>query len=472
MTMGAPLSTMPRIGEKVLSIVEFTPLGGVGEVGANCYILEAGGLRILLDCGFHPKKEGMECLPDFSYLDGPPDAIVVSHAHIDHCGALPYILKLHPGVPIFTTAPTAQIMDRMLHNSVSVMGILKKERGIEDYPLYEHQDVEAVKRQTVTVNVNEPFSVVEGSPVTLRFIPAGHVLGSVSIRIDAPECRLFYTGDICTTDQELVKRFVPPDDAETVDTLIIESTYGANEDADGFNYFDEAQRFASDMVEVLDRGGVVLVPSFALGRAQEILNIIARFQSTGVLPDVPVYASGLGRAIYEVYDRFSDFLKPNADLCPLSDFERVGDVWNPNVVRELIRKSCIIVATSGMMIENTPSAMIAQQLIKEERHAIFFVGYCDPETLGHKVKHAGVGDSFTFTLGGKPVENKLTDIGAYHFSAHAPRNALREVVGSFKPEHLILVHGDPPAVEWMRDHCGDGCSKYVPVVGETIRLRG
>ena len=453
-----------------MSAVRFTPLGGVGEVGANAFLVEMDGARFLIDCGLHPKKEGLPKLPAFDVLTKAPDAVIVSHAHVDHCGALPYFVKRYPHAVPYATLPTLKIMERMLHNGVNVMGILKQEQGVEDYPLYQHDDVDVAMRKTYAINYGNAFGIRADSPVRVKFHEAGHVLGAASIDVHGENHRLFYTGDICTTDQELMGSFQPPKNGRPIDTLVIESTYGANPAADTVGYEKEVDRFARDMRRILLGNGTVLVPSFALGRAQEMLNIIARLQDDGQLPDVPVYTTGLGRVVYEIYQRFINDLKPDAELEPLSRFEKVGDVWRPDEVARLLQEPAIIVATSGMMLMNTPSALIAQQMVQDPRHGIMFVGYCDPETLGHAVKHAKPGDRFKFSNNTPITEIQTENIGSYHFSAHAPREALSRVIDKLKPRNLIFVHGDPPAVEWMYQHTGDGATKHQPLVGETVYL--
>jgi predicted metal-dependent RNase len=200
--------------------------------------------------------------------------------------------------------------------------------------------------------------------------------------------------------------------------------------------------------------------------------MISRLQDENKLPYVPVYSSGLGRAVYEIYDHFFDELKPEAALSPLEEFLSVGDVWNPEIARDLIRDPCIIVATSGMMLENTPSSMIAQQLVQNPKHGIFFVGYCAEDTLGQTVKNAKVGEKIVFELGGDPVVNTLTNIQSFHFSAHASRKALQQVVDDIPSKNIVYVHGDPPALEWMEYNTGEGRNKYVPAIGQTIHLEG
>lgn len=453
-----------------MSIVRFTSLGGTGEVGASCHAVTCEARTVLLDCGIHPKKEGRGALPAFELLTKSPDAVIVSHGHIDHCGALPYFCAAHPRSLSYATTPTVPIMDRMLHNSVSVMQTLSMERGIEEYPLYSHEDVEKVIRRTYGIPFDQQFAMTHDGFFTAEFFHAGHVLGSASVLLEAGGHTIYYTGDICHADRELMRGLSPLRPGTKVDTLIIESTYGANPEADGIRYTDEVERFAQSLRTVLNNGGSVLVPTFALGRAQEVLNIISRYQDLGVVPEVPTYASGLGRAIYEIYDRFVDHLRPNVELSPLSQFHRIGDVWNPEVVHRLLSEPCIIVATSGMMLENTPSALIAQELVRHEHHAIFFTGYLDPDTLGYKVRSSQKGDVLMFRLGGEPVEVQLENIQWFHFSAHAPRGVLRSVVERVQPKQAIFVHGDPDAIAWMRENCSNGCDTYAPHIGETIDL--
>lgn len=451
--------------------IELTTLGGGGEVGASCFLLNIDGQQVLLDCGTHPKKEGMATLPDFSLLTKAPDAVIISHGHQDHCGSFPYLLRHFPMVRSYATAPTVRIMDRMLHNSVSVMGLIAKERGVTDYPLYDHGDVNYALKGTRSHPYEQRFSLGLKTPVKASFHRAGHVLGSAGILLEMPNHTLFYTGDFCEVPQELLPGHKPlPDDIQ-VDTLIIESTHGNTEEAKIKNYHDESRALGEATKEVLDNGGSVLIPTFALGRTQEILNIVARQQEEGLLPDVPVYASGLGRAVYELYDQFQDHLHPGANLRPLDQFDRIGNVWNPANVSRLISRPCIIVATSGMMLQNTPSAMIAQTMVREKHHGIFFVGYLDHETLGYHLLHAERGQELQFALKKDPVAVELENIKRFFFSAHAPRKYLAETVAKIKPKNVVYVHGDSDAIEWMHENTSNGYCAHSPSIGQTITLK-
>lgn len=454
------------------SSISFTVLGGGGEVGATCFQVSVDGRQILLDCGTHPKKEGFEALPALSLLRRPPDALIVSHAHVDHVGAAPYLLREFPLTKVIATLPTVSIMDGMLHNSVSVMETLAQERGIKEYPLYDHGDVNYALRCVRGYNLDTLVDLPMDPPMQVSFHHAGHVLGSASILLKMPGHTLFYTADICESDQELMGGHSLLDRDFEVDTLVIESTRGATDESRIKDYGEETDRLAECVREVLLHGGCVLLPCFALGRTQEMLNILSRLQDEGRIPAVPIYASGLGRAVYEVYDRFGHYLRGDAYLRPLDLFDRVGNVWDPARIAHLLSHPCIIVATSGMMIETTPSAMIAREMVKEKRHGIFFAGYLDHETLGYKLMRAKPGDKLAFALGHPEVEIVLDNIRRFDFSAHAPRIALLNVIKHIKPRNIIFVHGDPEALTWMLANTNGGCTRFAPTMGETVVLQG
>lgn len=452
--------------------IAFTALGGAREIGANSYLLNIGGVDLLIDCGMHPKNDGYGKLPRFDLLRRKPDALLVSHAHIDHCGAVPWLLRDYPETPVYATKPTLSIMNRMLHNSVSVMTILGKEKGIPEYPLYHHSHVESAMHHAVGFDFERTFAPIAGTDAEVSFHHGGHVLGAASILIRTPGHTVLYTGDVLMRDQELLGACVPPDPTLQVDTLIIESTRGAADDAALPTYEAEMRRFADAIAKVLEAGGVVLVPTFALGRMQEMLNTLYRLQEEGRLPQVPVYASGLGRAVYETYIKYEHLLRPEANLVPLVEFEKIGDMWNREERRALLSEPAIVVATSGMMVENTPSALLAMEMARETRHGIFFVGYLDQDTLGYQVLNAQPGDKLVFMRDSDPVPLKLTNIQRFHFSGHASRDDLQGIIERTKPRDVIFVHGDEDAIDWMAANCDGSANKHAPAVGETLTLGG
>lgn len=454
-----------------MSSITFMAIGGGAEIGANSYLVSADGDHdVLLDCGLHPKKEGREALPDFQLLERAPEAVIVSHGHIDHCGAVPYVMRDFPSVPCYTTHPTISIMDRMLHNSVSVMGTLAIERSIREYPLYTHNDVDAALRRCHGLHYEREFDLTWDSPFRASFHHSGHVLGSASVLLRNGGHTLLYSGDVCMTHQELMAGMTLLDKNIAVDSLMIECTRATHEIGHTITFEGEVQRFAEEATAVLMLGGSVLIPSFALGRTQEILNVISRLQATAQIPDVPVYSSGLGRAMYEIYTKYSDLLRPETVLRPLQEFKRVGDVWDGAVRRELLRKPCIVVATSGMMAENTPSALIAMEMVRDPRHAIFFVGYLDPDTLGAKLLRAELGEDLVFHRDGAPVKIKTMNRKSFNFSAHAHREDLVRLIDHIAPKNLVFVHGDPEATAWMNENTSSIYRKFIPSIGERITL--
>lgn len=453
-----------------MSAVTFTPIGGGTEIGANSYRLDYGDFDIIIDSGLHPKKEGQAAHPRFDLLTRAPAGLIISHAHIDHCGTMPLMMKHQPNIPCYATKPTVRIMDRMLHNSVSVMTTIARERRVAGYPAYTHQDVEAAMRRTVGFDYHKQFMLSYDCPVRAEFRHAGHVLGSASIILHHDEHTVMYTGDVCATDQQLMAAMEAVPDDLRVDTLIIESTRGAHVEDYPVSYEDEIKRFSKEIANVVKGGGVALIPAFALGRMQELLNVIHEQQQNGVIPVCDVYASGLGRAVYEVYARYTEYLKPDAGLASLLEFEAVGDVWDPNVRRKLLKQPAIIVATSGMMIENTPSSMLAMDMVKEERHGIFFVGYLDPDTLGYKVLHAKIGDTFPFTTDGLGATIALENRQRFHFSGHAPREDLCAIIDRVNPKNVVFTHGDPEAIDWMVENVPGNFRKAAASQGESLVL--
>lgn len=453
-----------------MKTITFRSLGGGSSIGANCYAVGFGDDYILLDCGVHPKKEGKESLPDFSSLERHPLGVIISHGHVDHCGALPCLFQRFPSLSCFGTVPTLSIMDRMLHNSVSVMETLLQEQGIWDYPLYSHRDVDKVFRKTFGIGFQREFTPIPRKPFHVTFFSSGHVLGSASILLRIEKHNLLYTGDVCFTSQELMAGISPVASNLSVDTLVIESTRAANEEARTDIFQIEVERFARESTKVLQQGGCILVPAFALGRSQEILNVISRLIRSGKVPPVPVYTSGLSRAIYEIYSRYSQYLRPKADLRPLFEFPRIGDAWDPHVRRDLLKRPCFIVATSGMMLENTPSALIAKDMVGNDKHAIFFVGYLDPDTLGYKVLHAKTGEAYAFELGGEPVTIQSNNRQSFDLSAHAHRDELIDFIYRLQPKNVVFVHGDPEAVDWMYASCDGDFIKHRLEKDETITL--
>ena len=281
-------------------------LGGADEVGASSTLIEIGGKRILVDAGIRPSPKvrwGLagDQLPNLSQIDslGSLDAILITHAHTDHTGALELVTGRFPDTPVYATPPTIALT-RVLHqDSRRIMQTRLDEEG--ELPLFDDVAVQHLMSAFVQVPFNDRLSLGEGLIAT--FFPAGHIAGAAMLGLESSEGRILITGDLSVSPQRTVDGVRPP--AFHPDVLIIESTYGGRLHA---NRAVQERKLVETVARVTADGGKVLIPAFALGRAQEILLILGEFQRRGILPAVPVWADGMVRAICQVYSAFADIL--------------------------------------------------------------------------------------------------------------------------------------------------------------------
>jgi Cft2 family RNA processing exonuclease len=451
----------------------FTVLGGGEEIGANAYLLAIDGVSFLLDAGLHPKKYGRESLPDYAGISAELEAIFISHAHLDHVGSLPVISQEHPQASIFATLPTKDISLRMLHNTVTVMNIFREEKGYLEYPFFEHKDLWPLEREIIGLEFSPPGNRRHGERLRLRnnikahFIPSGHVLGAAGLSLQQGRRHLYYTGDISFQDQALVPGAEIPE--EKIDTLILECTYANDPGYYSRNRPQEIAHFAREAALVLSAGGCILIPAFALGKTQELLSIIRSLMRQGQIPSVPLYISGLGKSITEIYQEHRRYLRPTTSPLDFELFSILG--WLDDLaVKTLLKEPCMIVATNGMMVENTPSARIARFLVREERHAVFFCGYIDPDTLGYRVFHARPGEEVTFSPDGDPVAIQTPNIKRFYLSSHADRYELLEFARRVHPRNIILVHGEKEGLDFMEGELAGESQVFKGERGKTINL--
>jgi cleavage and polyadenylation specificity factor subunit 3 len=442
-----------------------TLLGGGLEVGANAFLLDLDGARLLLDAGTHPRQDGAVALPRFD-LAGEIDDVVVTHGHMDHVGALPVLLRRHPRARIWWSRSTEVVTLRQLHASVSVMRREAEAGGPE--PLFGHDAVEELTWRGWALEAGDaPRSTGHGR-VRLEGFHTGHLLGALGVVVERPGFRLVYTGDFCGHDRELQPAVEPP--PGPCDVLIVEGTYGATPEFDGSGYDAEVERFANDVETVLLRGGSVLVPAFALGRTQEMLAMLRRLMARRMIPRVPVWISGLGRAMSEVHDTCRNDPGMYRRRWRLARWPRVLEASDLDRLPTLLERPSIYLVTSGMMVAGTLSARLAERMVGDARHAVFFVGYVDPEEAGHRVLHARPGDWIEFQRQRPMTRVETADIRRYYFSAHADRRSILELVERLDPGHVVFVHGDPPALEWLAGQVAPRRRVSVPATGSAIEL--
>jgi len=433
--------------------VRVTNLNPADTIGASAWLVETGGHHILLDAGTHPGEEGRSALPLYSTVaDVDVEAIAISHCHHDHCGSLPVALQHFPRARVVMSELSYFLVERVLHNSVNVMKRQREERGIADYPLYHHREIDELSYlfQGFRYGHVESWGSVDsknpsGPSPTVSFHHAGHVLGSAGLRVEHRRESLFFTGDVCFHDQTLTPK--ADFDGIQADVLILETTRGATETPADFSRDEEAKRLIAAIRSGLERNAGVLVPVFALGRTQEVLGEIALAMQRGDLKRQPVYIGGLGRVFTEIYDLVSSRgpnRRPDLNLHDALDLQ----VLEKNALEKIKHDGKLFVITAGMMSEHTLAHELALRMAPVEKHAILFVGYAAPETPAGKLRAAARGEPFQFS-GSNVVLKRNCEMQIFDLSSHANREELVDFAVRLSPRSVILGHGDPDARTWI-----------------------
>jgi Cft2 family RNA processing exonuclease len=448
------------------------------EIGANSYYLEIAGQRLVLDCGMHPKQEGEEALPNFRALDDRPlDAIIVSHAHLDHIGTLPVLMRRQPDARIFMTETTAEIGSALLHNSVNVMTRQREELGVVMYPLFTHKETDRATDRWRWCPVGQPFTLEgerarrqESDGLTVEFVDAGHVLGAAGVILRGEGRTIFYSGDVNFDDQTITASATFPESG--VDVLIMETTRGDHPLPEGFTRAAEERRLAEAIGRVFSAGGCILMPVFALGKTQEALGMIYKFRKEKLLGEFPIYIGGLSVKMTEIYDRRA--LTTRRLLPRLQLLEEVNPfVLNGQTIHDSpARGGRIYALSSGMMTPKTLSNIFARRVIENPEHSIFFVGYADPESPAGIIKSAQPDELVSLDPEEPPLRLRCK-VEQFQFSAHASRESIVAYVTKLAPKKIVLVHGDMPAVEWTHAQLAaalPGSEVIVPKPGVELDL--
>jgi Cft2 family RNA processing exonuclease len=425
------------------------------EIGANSYYLEIGGQRIVLDCGMHPKNTGEEALPNFKAIANRKiEAILISHGHQDHIGTLPVLMRRQPAARIFMTETTAEIGSVLLHNSVNVMTRQREEIGATLYPLFTHRETDRASDLWQWCPLRQPMLISgerapqrETDALTFEFFDAGHVLGSAGILLRVDGRKIFYTGDVNFEDQTIMEAAIFPE--EKIDILIMECTRGDHAKPANWTREGEERRLAEAIDRAFKRDGCVLIPVFALGKTQEALAMFYNFRHERILPEFPIYIGGLSSKMTDIYDRRAHIARRQLARLQLME-ETAPFVLNGQTIHDApIRAGRVYALSSGMMTPKTLSNIFARRLIEKPQHSVFFVGYADPESPAGLLRDATPGGDVVLDPDG-PAQRVRCNVEQFQFSAHATRETLIAYAKKLSPRRIVLVHGDPPAVEWMR----------------------
>jgi len=457
------------------TFMKLTFLGGADEVGASGTLIEIAGLRVLVDAGIRISSRTTrdihsDQLPDLRRISeiGAPDYILVTHAHTDHTGALPLVVEQYPHVPVLLTAPTAALVRVLQADAQRIMHSRQEAEG--ELPLFDEVAVERLLSAFQIVDFRQPIRLSDRLQVT--YYPAGHIVGAAVLALESDEGTLVMSGDVSLTPQRAVISAALP--ALKADALVLESTYGGKLHA---NRAAEEKRLIERLKLVTERGGKALIPAFALGRAQEVLQILLANMASF---DVPIYVDGMVRAVCQAYGTFGDLLPKQTVSAagdePLFFRERVKAVQNAAQRMQIGQGEtpCIIVTSSGMLTGG-PSAAYAKWLAGDERNAILLTGYQDEESPGRFVQRivaqrAEGDNAIAWRIDGETVTLRC-EAGTYSLSAHADEAELVSVADALSAETIALVHGDPAARHSLASRLRERQKRVLlPHSGQTIEL--
>ncbi|MDI6847225.1 MAG: beta-CASP ribonuclease aCPSF1, partial [Candidatus Bathyarchaeia archaeon] len=426
--------------------VRITMLGGVQEVGRSAFLVQTRESSVLLDCGINPgSSKPFEAFPR---LDIPAfeidslDAVVISHAHLDHCGLVPFLYKYGYDGPVYCSAPTSNLMTLLQLDYLDVAS----KQGI--IPLYDQKDIRECVLHTIPLRYGVVTDIAPDMRLTLH--NAGHILGSSILHLHIGEGlhNVVYTGDYKYARTMLLEAAVT--EFPRVETVITESTYGSPNDIMPSRV--EAEELLTAVInETLGQKGKVLIPVPAVGRAQEIMLVIDGYMRRGLMKEAPVFIEGMISEATAIHTAYPEYLGREVRNSILHDginpfqSDYFTIVEHPSVRQDIIDgEPCIIMATSGML-EGGPVIEYFKSLAGDERNTIIFVSYQIDGTLGRRVQK-GLADVTMINSEGKmvvvKVKSRVESIEG--FSGHSDRRQIINYITRLKPkpERVVVCHGE------------------------------
>lgn len=427
--------------------------GATRTTTGSMYLFEVNGKRLLVECGLFQGKREESLIRNRTFPFDPKkiDAMVLSHAHIDHCGNLPNLCKQGYEGNIYCTFATRDLAAVMLEDSGGIQKddaeFLSRKRAKQGLPpvapLYTTEDAAKAIKQFVAVNYGRPIPVVDGVMVT--FADAGHILGSAQVVLDVTEngrkFRYLFSGDVGRGNDEILR---DPEPVSDVDYLQIESTYGNREHSLKANAEEEACRFVN---ETLKQNGKVIIPAFSVGRTQQIVYVLHQLTLAGRMPRVPIFvdsplsvnATEIHRLHPECFnDEIYKFLREKANPFGMENLTYIREVAHSMKLNEL-KEPAIIISASGMAEAGRVRHHLKNN-IGDSKNLIMFIGYCAEHTLGAQIL-AGANPVNIF---GEPhqVRAKIATIDAY--SGHADKHELRRYVEAIQGDikKINVIHGE------------------------------
>lgn len=455
--------------------MKYTCWGAAKQVTGSMHLLELdSGYKILVDCGIdYEDKDNKTINSHFQFNPKDIDVLLVTHAHIDHSGNIPNLVKQGFQGEIICTEPTAFLLDKLWIDSVNIQNNNFNRR--KTARLYGFKEVKEANEQLLTVNFNQKFTL--NSEVSCTFNEAGHIIGAASIRLEVTEGNsiqtIGFTGDLGNPGSKLI---VDPEPMQGLNYLITETTYGNRQHKEKRSPEDVLIEYVTKTC--VDQEGRLIIPAFSVGRTQAILFTLKKLFNTGMLPPIRVFAdSPLALASSNIHNRFSDYLNDEAKNNmlvdgSLFDFKSLYLVEDKSDVEdmELYRDSCIIVSSAGMLEGGRIQHHISDH-IQNPSCTILIAGFCSPGTLGAQLLE---GRSMIRVKGNdKYVYAKIdqTDV----FSAHPDTDGLQDYFEATHTDQLtkiFFVHGEEESMYELKSLLSDDLQKKVviPSKGESFQL--
>ncbi|NHV45909.1 MAG: beta-CASP ribonuclease aCPSF1 [Candidatus Verstraetearchaeota archaeon] len=453
-------------------IVTISALGGFREVGRQAILVETSNSKVLIDCGIKPTSTVDE-FPLLEELDIEElDAVIVTHAHLDHCGFIPFLFKYGYNGPVYCTKPTRNLMTLL---QLDYLDVATKEGKPMPYGL---KEVKKTLLSTIPLDYGEVTDIAPD--IRLTFHNAGHILGSTIVHLHIGEGlhNIVYTGDFKYAKTRLLE---PASSSfPRVETLIMESTYGAPNDV--MPSREETERLFLEYIKTtIERGGKVLIPVLAVGRAQEIMLVIDEAMRLGAIPKVPVYIEGMLQEVTAIHTAYPENLARDlrnrifhkGENPFLS--EQFISVDDKNARPEIAEGGpCIIMATSGMLTGG-PALEYFKLLASDSKNTMIFVSYQIEGTLGRSILRGVREVTLTDSSGKINVIEVKMDVKALDgFSGHSDRKQLLRFVNnlSVKPKQIVIVHGEESKCLSLAETIYKlfRINTIVPNVGEKIRV--